>query len=66
MRNNLYMLRCEKRLTKTKMAEKTGVSRLTYTLIENGERDGSQEFWRTLQREFDVNDADMWKLQKLE
>jgi DNA-binding XRE family transcriptional regulator len=64
MRDELYMLRCRHKLTKGEMAEKTGVSRITYTLIENGERDGKKPFWEAVQREFGVSDADMWKLQK--
>ena len=63
MRDELYMLRCRHKLTKGEMAKRTGVSRMTYTLIENGERDGKQAFWDTVKREFNVSDADMWKLQ---
>ena len=63
-RNNLYMFRCEQRLTKKAMAKKTGVSRTTYSLIENGERDGSQEFWDTLQTEFNIPDSKMFNLMK--
>lgn len=65
-RHNLYMFRCERKLTKGKMAAKTGVSRTTYTMIESGKRDGSQAFWGNLQREFNVPDSEMWVLQKLE
>lgn len=62
MRYKLYMLRCSKKLTKGEMAEKTGVSRVTYTLIENGKRDGSQAFWEAVQREFEVPDEKMYPL----
>lgn len=65
-RHNLYMFRCENKLTKTKMATRTKVSRTTYAKIENGERDGSRAFWNNLQREFNVPDSEMWNLQKLE
>lgn len=62
MRYNLYMLRCSKKLTKGKMAEKTGVSRVTYTLIENGKRDGSQAFWKSVQENFKIPDEKMYSL----
>lgn len=62
MRYKLYMLRCSKKLTKGEMAEKTGVSRVTYTLIENGKRDGSQAFWEAVKREFGVPDEKMYPL----
>lgn len=65
-RHNLYMFRCERKLTKGKMAKRTGVSRTTYTHIENGERDGSQTFWENLQREFGVPDSKMYSLMKKE
>ena len=63
-RHNLYMLRCDRKLTKREMAIKTGVSRTTYTLIENGERDGSQAFWKSVQHEFGVPDSEMYLLMK--
>ena len=64
-RHNLYMFRCEHKLTKRDMASKTGVSRTTYTNIESGKRDGSQAFWSTLQRVFNVPESDMFSLMKL-
>lgn len=65
-RHNLYMFRCERKLTKGSMAKRTGVCRTTYTNIENGKRDGSHEFWNALQREFDVPDSEMYILMKNE
>ena len=65
-RHNLYMFRCEKKLTKGEMANRTGVCRTTYTMIENGERDGSHKFWENLQREFEVPDSGMYNLMKKE
>ena len=65
-RHNLYVFRCDKKLKQSEMAEKTGVSRRTYGLVENGKRDGSQMFWSNLQREFDVPDSEMYSLMKLD
>lgn len=65
-RHNLYIFRCDNRLNQAEMAEKCGVSRVTYGKIENGERGGSADFWGTLQKVFGVPDEEMWKLQKLE
>ena len=66
MRTNLYMFRHNHKLSQSKMAEKCGVSRVTYGKIENGERSGSADFWRTLQKAFGVPDEEMWNLQKIE
>lgn len=65
-RHNLYMFRCANKLTRGKMATKTGVSRTTYSLIESGKRDGSHAFWGSLQREFGVPDEQMYSLMKTE
>ena len=63
-RDNLYMLRCKEKLTKGEMATKTGVSRTTYTLIENGKRDGSLTFWDSLKSAFNVPDEEMYSLMR--
>ena len=63
-RDNLYMLRCKEKLTKGEMATKTGVSRTTYTLIENGKRDGSLTFWNALKSAFNVPDEEMYSLMR--
>ena len=65
-RHNLYMLRCDNKLKQAEMAEKCGVSRRTYGLIEAGKRDGSAKFWNTLKEAFNVPDENMWHLQKLD
>lgn len=65
-RHNLYMFRCDKKLTKGEMAEKTGVSRTTYRNIEIGKSGGSQAFWGNLQREFNIPDEHMYSLMKKE
>ena len=63
MRNELKVLRVRNGLTQQQMAEKTGVGITTYNLIEQGKRRGSQEFWLKLQKEFDLKDSEVWKLQ---
>ncbi len=65
-RHNLYMFRCDRKLTKGDMAKKTGVSRTTYTHIEKGERFGSEKFWNNFQGEFNVPDNEMFLLMKNE
>lgn len=64
MRYKLYMLRCSKKLTKGEMAEKTGVSRVTYGLIENGKRQGNADFWHKVQSEFSIPDEQMYSLMR--
>lgn len=65
-RHNLYMFRCDKKLTQGEMAKKTGVSRTTYSYIELGKRDGSQAFWSAFQREFNIPDEEMYNYMKLQ
>lgn len=62
MRNNLYDFRVARRMTQESMAETIGVKRARYAAIENGTRDGRQDFWIAFQRAFDVKDAEMWRL----
>ena len=64
-RHNLYMLRCDKRLTQAEIADKLGVSRQVYANIEKGRNAGSTEFWSNLQKVFNIPDADMYPLQKM-
>ena len=65
-RHNLYVFRCDKRLTQAEMAELLGISRITYANIERGKRSGDHAVWRTLQEVFNVPDAEMYSLMKLE
>lgn len=66
MRLGLKLLRVKLNLTQEEMAAKLGVNRGTYIAIENGRRDGRLAFWETLQKVFDIPDADMWELIKHE
>ena len=65
-RHNLYMLRCENKLTQAEFAAKIGVSCRGYQNIEWGERSGTASFWAAVQREFNVADSEMYSLMKLE
>ena len=60
----LKIWRMKQRVTQQEMAERTGVSLSTYNLIENGTRRGSHEFWLNLQREFYLDDGEVWRLQQ--
>ena len=63
MRHELKIFRVRNNLTQQEMAAKTGVSVSTYNLIENGNRRGSQVFWLTLQKEFNLDGGFVWLLQ---
>lgn len=66
VRHNLYMFRCDKRLTQAQIAAEIGVSRQVYAYVEKGKRSGNQAFWDNLQKAFNVPDTEMYALQKLE
>lgn len=65
-RHNLYILRCDHKLTQAEFAAKCGITCRGYQNIEWGIRQGSAEFWAAVQREFNVPDAEMYALMKLE
>lgn len=64
-RQALRLLRVKYDLTQEQMAERLGVDRGTYANIELGKRRGSIEFWETVQKEFNIPDADMYALQRM-
>ena len=66
MRNGLYMFRHGLRLTQTEMANKIGCSRATYSSIECGARNGRVTFWNNLQRAFDIPDAEIGGLMRID
>lgn len=66
MRTNLKCFRVKQQLTQDEMAVKIGVTRCTYAAIELGTRNGSQFFWVSLQNAFNIPDADMWALRKID
>jgi len=63
-RLQLKMFRVSQYLSQKQIAERLNYSVSQYSLIERGYRDGSQEFWNTLQREFNIADSEMWRLMK--
>ena len=52
MRVNLKLLRVKHNLTQGEMADRLGVSRVTYCKVENGKTNGSGTFWLAVSREF--------------
>lgn len=62
-RHELKVLRVKHKLTQYQAAEKFGVSVPTYNLIENGKRRGSKDFWKAVQKEFKLEDGEVWRLQ---
>lgn len=65
-RHNLYMFRCDKKLTQEEIGAECGVSRSTYANIEQGRRDGSMKFWDAFQERFNLSDDELRKLRKRE
>lgn len=62
MRTELKVLRVKNNLTQKDIATKLGISYPTYNLIEQGKRKGSTDFWRKMQKLFNLSDAEMWQL----
>lgn len=62
----LKQLRIAHDLTQEEMAAKIGVNLVRYRNIEGGTRAGTIDFWHALQQAFNIPDADMWQLQKLQ
>ena len=66
MRKGLYMFRHNLKLSQQAMADKIGVNRETYASIERGARNGSMTFWRKLQLAFNIDDAVIGGLMRIE
>lgn len=62
MRTELKILRIKKKLNQNEFAKKVGVSSSTYSQIERGAINSSQDFWTKLQEAFSIKDEDMWRL----
>ena len=66
MRNGLYMFRHSRKLSQAAMADKIGCSRATYSSIECGARCGRMTFWNKLKAAFDISDAEIGVLMKVD
>lgn len=66
MREGLYSFRRGKKLTQSKIAEKIGCSRATYSSIETGARNGTMTFWYNLQTAFGIPDAELGGLMRVD
>ena len=66
MRNGLYMFRHGKRLSQQEIADKIGCSRATYSSIETGARNGTMTFWNKLKAAFNIPDAEIGGLMKVD
>ena len=65
-RNALYLFRHSKRLSQNEIAEIIGCSRATYSSIETGARNGTMTFWRKLQTAFNIPDAEIGGLMRVD
>ena len=66
MRLNLKLFRVSHDLTQEEIAEKIGVSRVTYYNVESGNRGGQLDvFWKNFQEAFDIPDSEMYNIMKL-
>lgn len=64
MRKDLKLFRLNKFLTQQELADQLGVSVSTYNLVEKGKRRGSVDFWTKLQSLYELEDGEVWKMQK--
>ena len=65
-RTNLKLFRVARKMTQQEFADKMGVARSAYSLIETGDRAGKPDFWDRLQKTYEVPDAEMYGLMKCE
>jgi transcriptional regulator with XRE-family HTH domain len=65
-RTALKLFRIAQKMTQEEFAAKVGFSQSRYGLIEQGNRDGTLKFWNALQKAFNIADADMWALTKID
>lgn len=65
-RTALKVFRVKQKMTQAEFAEKLGYSRSQYALIEQGNRNGTQDFWLKLQERFSIDDCAMWELMKVD
>ena len=59
---SLRILRVKYGLNQEEMAQRLGMSRQNYGLIETGKAPGNIRFWSKVQQEFNLSGEDMWEL----
>lgn len=64
MRLELKVLRTKSNLTQNQMADRLGVTRVNYLLIENGKSNGTLKFWDRLQSEFGLTPKKLDQIRK--
>ena len=65
-RTNLKIFRIRQNMTQLEFASYIDCERSGYSLIENGLRHPSVDFFYKLQEAFNVPDEEMWELTKLD
>lgn len=58
----LRMLRAEHGLSQEEMAQRLGMSRQNYGLIESGKAPGTIRFWCKVQKAFGLSGEQMWSV----
>lgn len=58
----LYILRTGQGIRQNVLSKKLGFGVNYYTAVENGKSEGNIKFWKKIQEEFKVPDANMWDL----
>ena len=66
MRRNLKVFRVSKGLRQSDIAKQLGMTSASYSMIEQGKRDGTITFWNKLKETFNIPDCEMWSLMKKE
>ena len=66
MRLNLKVFRIKQNMKQSDIAKKLGMTSASYSMIEQGKRDGTITFWNKLKETFDIPDTEMWSLMKNE
>lgn len=66
MRINLKVERVKRNLSQKEVAVLVGCNRVTYSMVERGERSGTHDFWKAIQSIFNVPDSEMFDLMKVD
>ena len=59
---HMKLLRIKKNITRKQIAEYTGVSYQTISMIENAQRKGTFRFWMKYKQLFELSDEELIKL----